>query len=136
MGCNNRLNLSKNRKRNLFRSLGADVQPNRVVQTLKLFSADGDDHYIRNGFDIYLDALRPFTRRLTGVRMALTTLSGIVITAIFCRLATSSTHTVPSTSELTYARLPSGVKSSDRGRCPTSIVASSFPVLVSSTDTL
>ena len=52
------------------------------VQTLKLFSADGDDRYIRNGFDIYLGALRPFTRRLTGVRMALTMLSGVMITAI------------------------------------------------------
>ena len=52
------------------------------VQTLKLFAADGDDRYIRSGFDIYLDALRPFTRRLTGVRMALTTLSGIMIAAI------------------------------------------------------
>jgi len=52
------------------------------VQTLKLFSADGDDRYIRNGFDIYLEALRPFTRRLTGVRMALTMLSGIMITVI------------------------------------------------------
>ncbi len=54
------------------------------VQTLKLFTADGDDRYIRNGFDIYLDALRPFTRRLTGVRMALTALSGVMITAIAC----------------------------------------------------
>ncbi|TIX96031.1 MAG: ABC transporter ATP-binding protein, partial [Mesorhizobium sp.] len=54
------------------------------VQTLKLFSADGDDRYIRSGFDIYLEALRPFTRRLTGVRMALTTLSGVMITAIAC----------------------------------------------------
>ncbi|KQZ87077.1 multidrug ABC transporter ATP-binding protein [Mesorhizobium sp. Root157] len=54
------------------------------VQTLKLFSADGDDRYIRGGFDIYLDALRPFTRRLTGVRMALTALSGVMITAIAC----------------------------------------------------
>ncbi|WFP78640.1 ABC transporter ATP-binding protein [Mesorhizobium sp. WSM4906] len=52
------------------------------VQTLKLFAADGDDRYIRSGFGIYLDALRPFTRRLTGVRMALTTLSGIMITSI------------------------------------------------------
>ncbi|MDX8496003.1 ABC transporter ATP-binding protein [Mesorhizobium sp. VK22B] len=52
------------------------------VQTLKLFAADGDDRYIRSGFDIYLDALRPFTRRLTGVRMALTTLSGVMITTI------------------------------------------------------
>jgi ATP-binding cassette subfamily B multidrug efflux pump len=54
------------------------------IQTLKLFSADGDDRYIRNGFDIYLDALRPFTRRLTGVRIALTALSGVMITAIAC----------------------------------------------------
>ncbi|BBD39157.1 multidrug ABC transporter ATP-binding protein [Aminobacter sp. Y103A] len=52
------------------------------VQTLKLFAADGDDRYIRSGFDIYLDALRPFTRRLTGVRLALTALSGVMITAI------------------------------------------------------
>jgi ATP-binding cassette subfamily B multidrug efflux pump len=54
------------------------------IQTLKLFSADGDDRYIKNGFDIYLDALRPFTRRLTGVRVALTVLSGVMITAIAC----------------------------------------------------
>ncbi|WP_395450494.1 ABC transporter ATP-binding protein [Aminobacter sp. UC22_36] len=52
------------------------------VQTLKLFAADGDDRYIRSGFNIYLDALRPFTRRLTGVRLALTALSGVMITAI------------------------------------------------------
>jgi ATP-binding cassette subfamily B multidrug efflux pump len=54
------------------------------VQTLKLFAADGDDRYIRSGFDIYLDQLRPFTRRLTGVRVALTALSGVMITAIAC----------------------------------------------------
>lgn len=52
------------------------------VQTLKLFAADGDDRYLRSGFDIYLGALRPFTRRLTGVRMALTALSGVMITLI------------------------------------------------------
>jgi ATP-binding cassette subfamily B multidrug efflux pump len=52
------------------------------IQTLKLFSADADDHYIREGFDRYLDELRPFTRRLTGVRIALTTLSGVMITVI------------------------------------------------------
>ncbi|WP_018429040.1 ABC transporter ATP-binding protein [Hoeflea sp. 108] len=52
------------------------------VQTLKLFASDGDDRYIRSGFDIYLGALRPFTRKLTGVRMALTTLSGVMITVI------------------------------------------------------
>jgi len=54
------------------------------IQTLKLFSADGDDRYIRSGFDIYLGALRPFTRRLTGVRIALTALSGLMITVIAC----------------------------------------------------
>lgn len=54
------------------------------VQTLKLFAADGDDRYLRNGFDIFLGALRPFTRRLTGVRMALTALSGVMITLIAC----------------------------------------------------
>ncbi len=52
------------------------------VQTLKLFASDGDDRYIRSGFDIYLGALRPFTRKLTGVRMALTALSGVMITLI------------------------------------------------------
>nr|WP_289852405.1 ABC transporter ATP-binding protein [Mesorhizobium liriopis] len=52
------------------------------VQTLKLFAADGDTRYIREGFDRYLGALRPFTRRLTGVRVALTALSGVMITAI------------------------------------------------------
>jgi ATP-binding cassette, subfamily B, multidrug efflux pump len=52
------------------------------IQTLKLFAADGDDRYIRGGFNIFLNALRPFTRRLTGVRMALTALSGVMITAI------------------------------------------------------
>ncbi|MBN9243553.1 MAG: ABC transporter ATP-binding protein [Mesorhizobium sp.] len=54
------------------------------IQALKLFSADGDDRYIRSGFDIYLGALRPFTRRLTGVRIALTALSGVMITVIAC----------------------------------------------------
>jgi ATP-binding cassette, subfamily B, multidrug efflux pump len=52
------------------------------IQTLKLFAADSDDRYIREGFDIYLSALHPFTRRLTGVRVALTTLSGVMISAI------------------------------------------------------
>lgn len=52
------------------------------IHTLKLFAADGDDRYIRRGFDIYLDALRPFTRSLTGVRIALTLLAGVMISAI------------------------------------------------------
>jgi ATP-binding cassette subfamily B multidrug efflux pump len=52
------------------------------VQTLKLFSADGDDRYIRDGFNRYLGALIPFTRSLTSVRTALTLLSGVMIVAI------------------------------------------------------
>ena len=54
------------------------------VLTLKLFAADGDDRYIRDGFDIYLDTQRPFMRRLTGLRMSMTALSGVMITAIAC----------------------------------------------------
>jgi ATP-binding cassette subfamily B multidrug efflux pump len=52
------------------------------VQTLKLFAADGDDRYIREGFNRYLGALIPFTRSLTSVRTALTALSGAMIVAI------------------------------------------------------
>ncbi len=52
------------------------------IHTLKLFAADGDDSYVRDGFERYLAALRPFTRSLTGVRMALTALSGVMIAVI------------------------------------------------------
>lgn len=52
------------------------------VLTLKLFSADGGDRYIRDGFGTYLAAQQPFTRKLAGVRIALTALSGIMISAI------------------------------------------------------
>ncbi len=52
------------------------------IQTLKLFAADGDDRYIRDGLEKYLAALFPFARRLSGVRIALTTLSGVMISAI------------------------------------------------------
>jgi ATP-binding cassette, subfamily B, multidrug efflux pump len=52
------------------------------IQTLKLFSADGDDRYIREGFSRYLGALIPFTRSLTSVRTALALLSGVMIVAI------------------------------------------------------
>ncbi len=54
------------------------------VLTLKLFAADGDDRYIRNGFDIYVETQRPFMRKLTGLRISMTALSGVMITAIAC----------------------------------------------------
>ena len=54
------------------------------VLTLKLFAADGDDRYIRDGFGIYLDTQRPFMRKLTGLRISMTALSGVMITAIAC----------------------------------------------------
>ena len=54
------------------------------VLTLKLFAADGDDSYIRDGFGIYLNTQRPFMRKLTGLRISMTALSGVMITAIAC----------------------------------------------------
>ena len=54
------------------------------VLTLKLFAADGDDRYIRDGFGIYLDTQRPFMRKLTGLRISMTALSGVMMTAIAC----------------------------------------------------
>ena len=42
------------------------------IQTLKLFgSAERDDAYLRDGMNIFLGAIRPFTRGLTGVRASL-----------------------------------------------------------------
>lgn len=49
---------------------------------LKLFSPDGDDHFIRDGFEQYLGAMHPFMRKLTTLRICLTALSGTMITAI------------------------------------------------------
>lgn len=53
------------------------------VQTLKLFGReDENDRYIRNGFDSFIAAVIPFTRNLTGVRVSLAALSGIMIATI------------------------------------------------------
>lgn len=53
------------------------------IQTLKLFGReDENDRYIRKGFDLFLGALVPFTRTLTGVRAALAALSGLMIIAV------------------------------------------------------
>ena len=53
------------------------------IQTLKLFGReDENDRYIHEGFQQFLAALIPFTRNLTGVRVALAALSGLMIVAI------------------------------------------------------
>jgi len=53
------------------------------VQTLKLFGREEEnDRYIRQGFDLFLGAVLPFTRNLTGVRVSLAALSGVMIVAI------------------------------------------------------
>ncbi|MEX3011976.1 ABC transporter ATP-binding protein [Hoeflea sp. TYP-13] len=53
------------------------------IQTLKLFGReDENDRYIKQGFDQFLGAVIPFTRNLTGVRVSLAALSGIMIVAI------------------------------------------------------
>ncbi|MCR9135814.1 MAG: ABC transporter ATP-binding protein/permease [Alphaproteobacteria bacterium] len=52
------------------------------IQTLKLFGREEEnDRYIRSGFDLFLGALVPFTRILTGVRASLAALSGLMIVA-------------------------------------------------------
>ena len=58
-----------------------DVYAN--IQILKLFGREDENHrYIRKGFDQFLGAVISFTRNLTGVRVSLTALSGIMIVAI------------------------------------------------------
>ncbi|MCP4318734.1 MAG: ABC transporter ATP-binding protein [Hyphomicrobiales bacterium] len=53
------------------------------IQTLKLFGReDENDRYIKEGFDQFLGAVIPFTRNLTGMRVSLAALSGIMIVAI------------------------------------------------------
>lgn len=52
------------------------------IQSIKLFSPDGDDAFIGDGFNIYLETLRPFMRWLTSLRIAMGILSGVMITAI------------------------------------------------------
>lgn len=53
------------------------------IQTLKLFGREEEnDRYIRDGFDAFLGSVIPFTRDLTGVRVSLAVLSGVMIVAI------------------------------------------------------
>lgn len=52
------------------------------IQTIKLNTADDDEHYMRDGFNRYLAAMFPFMRSLTGVRLAMTTLSGVMIVTV------------------------------------------------------
>ncbi|MGV8938903.1 MAG: ABC transporter ATP-binding protein [Allorhizobium sp.] len=53
------------------------------IQTLKLFGGEQqNDDYIKDGFEIFQNSMRPFARLLTGVRAALAILSGVMITMI------------------------------------------------------
>lgn len=52
------------------------------IQTIKLNTADDDERYMRDGFKRYLAAVFPFMRSLTGVRLAMTALSGVMIVVI------------------------------------------------------
>lgn len=52
------------------------------IQTIKLNTVDDDESYMREGFTRYLAAVFPFMRSLTGVRLAMTALSGVMIVVI------------------------------------------------------
>lgn len=52
------------------------------IQTIKLNTADDDERYMRDGFNRYLAAMFPFMRSLTGVRLAMTALSGVMIVTV------------------------------------------------------
>ncbi|MCL7996787.1 ABC transporter ATP-binding protein/permease [Brucella sp. 21LCYQ03] len=52
------------------------------IQTIKLNTVDDDERYMRDGFKRYLAAVFPFMRSLTGVRLAMTALSGVMIVVI------------------------------------------------------
>ncbi|ABX62605.1 ATP-binding protein B [Brucella suis bv. 3 str. 686] len=52
------------------------------IQTIKLNTADDDERYMRDGFTRYLAAILPFMHSLTGVRIALTALSGLMIVTV------------------------------------------------------
>ena len=53
------------------------------IETLKLSGREAEnDDYIRDGFNQFLAVLKPFTRHLTGVRVTLAALSGLMISAI------------------------------------------------------
>lgn len=53
------------------------------IQTLKLFGQEEDnDRYVRAGFERVNDAVKHFSRHITGVRSALSLLSGIMIASV------------------------------------------------------
>nr|WP_316655233.1 ABC transporter ATP-binding protein [uncultured Gellertiella sp.] len=53
------------------------------IQTLKLFGREEDnDAHVRAGFDRLHDAVKHFSRHITGVRSALSLLSGIMIASV------------------------------------------------------
>ncbi|TNB49327.1 ABC transporter ATP-binding protein [Martelella lutilitoris] len=53
------------------------------ILTLKLFGSDeGNDGYMRGGFERLIARVKAFTRLITGVRASLSLLSGVMITAI------------------------------------------------------
>lgn len=52
------------------------------IETIKLNTADDDERYLRDGFERYLAAILPFMRSLTGVRLSLTALSGLMIVTV------------------------------------------------------
>lgn len=52
------------------------------IQTIKLNTVDDDERYMREGFTCYLAAVFPFMRSLTGVRLSMTALSGVMIVVI------------------------------------------------------
>jgi ATP-binding cassette subfamily B multidrug efflux pump len=53
------------------------------IQTLKLFGREEEnDRYIRDGFEQFYQTVVPFTRHLTGVRVSLALLSGLMIATI------------------------------------------------------
>ncbi len=68
------------------------------IQMLKLFgTAEGDDRFVRKGFDDYLAAIRRLARTLVGVRSTMAMLSGVAlagITALAVHLWTEGLITV------------------------------------------
>ncbi|MGV3550071.1 ABC transporter ATP-binding protein [Rhizobium sp.] len=53
------------------------------IQTLKLFGREEEnDRYIRDGFERFYNVVVPFTRHLTGVRVSLALLSGLMISML------------------------------------------------------
>ncbi|MGU3575841.1 ABC transporter ATP-binding protein [Brucellaceae bacterium C25G] len=52
------------------------------IQTIKLNTIDDDERYLKNGFERYLQAIWPFMRALSSVRILLTALSGLMIATV------------------------------------------------------